>query len=88
MTTQTAPELDSNRTILASPQAGNTGNIDHLLLELRRLSLRARAAAVECDSIGLVLKSGAISPEAAVSWLADVDPLLIDLLGAPLEIAA
>jgi hypothetical protein len=57
---------------------------DFLLCELRRMSTRARLAALECDSIGTALKGDLIGPTAALEWIADIDPGLLDLLGAPM----
>jgi hypothetical protein len=59
-----------------------------LLAEFRRLSARTRLALTEIDSIGAALKGGLIEPEAALAWLDEIDPALLDLIGTPMEISA
>jgi hypothetical protein len=54
-----------------------------LLCELRRIRARARLFVTEIDSVGLALKDGLVTPEGAVAWLAEIDPQLFDLIGAP-----
>jgi hypothetical protein len=59
-----------------------------LICELRRMSTRARLAALECDSIGVALKCNLIAPEAAIEWLQDIDAPLLDLIGSPMVVPA
>ena len=61
---------------------------EFLLCELRRMSTRARLPALECDSIGTALKGNLIQPEGALAWLDEIDAPLLDLLGAPMVVAA
>jgi hypothetical protein len=52
-----------------------------LLSAIRTAVLRAQMDAAEIETIGIALKSGTISPEYAVQWLADiglVDQVLAD----------
>jgi hypothetical protein len=63
-------------------------DFNFLLAELRRMSARARLALTEIDSIGAALKGGLIEPEAALAWLDEIDPALLDLIGTPMEISA
>jgi len=59
-----------------------------LLAEFRRIRSRAQLAIVEIDSIGTALKGGLIDSEAALAWLDEIDPALINLIGTPMEISA
>ena len=62
---------------------------DYLLAELRCASLRARLLASDFDAIGLALKGGLVTPDQALSLVADCDGFIMleptppNAVGAP-----
>jgi hypothetical protein len=53
---------------------------------LRCLGGRIRLFSNDIDYIGTSLKGGFITPDDALAWLNELDPILLALVGAPMEV--
>jgi hypothetical protein len=56
-----------------------------VLTWLRCLHVRIAMFGIEVDTIGVALRDDRVTPDDALAWLHELDPRLLDLVGAEVE---
>ena len=82
-TTATAtPDYRTPRSRDCIVPEGDDPHRQHVLAWLRCLRIRVSMFRTEIDYIGTSLKGGFVTPDDAMAWLDELDPMLLALVGA------